>query len=76
MQQPPDPAVVSVSDAQVPTQQQKNIFQVRSLLYSLKGICNADVICIMHYFFQSQVLYFVRNDFAASIVYLFLFVCF
>lgn len=41
MQQPPDPAVVSVSDAQVPTQQQKNIFQVRSLLSSLKGICNA-----------------------------------
>lgn len=36
MQQPPDPAVVSVSDAQVPTQQQKNIFQVRSLLSSLK----------------------------------------
>lgn len=41
MQQPPDPAVVSVSDAQVPAQQQKNIFQVTSLLSSLKGICNA-----------------------------------
>lgn len=28
MQQPPDPAVVTVSEAQAPAQQQKNIFQV------------------------------------------------
>lgn len=42
LQQPSDPAVLSMSEAQAPTQQQKNIFQVNGFhTLDLWKICKA-----------------------------------